>query len=280
MAPTTQNDDDDTPFDCTPDLDDDTETCPTDDEIVGLQNAHAALLATAGPNATGPYPQVATQLTNSPGVTGYYAASKRWGLAETIAALREVGEIFVRRYPTHAFGVGDISKKGGGVISGHTSHRGGVDVDLRLVRTDWMIAPTTWQQAVYSREITQELIDLLWTNTQLAVRQVFFNDPDSRGTTPWTNHDNHIHVRFHKPGTAITPPVLSQGTSRRAAVGELQRRLNFWLQATATPGLRLVVDGDFGPNTADRLTQFQTALVLDLGPAGPQTWQALSAWRW
>lgn len=267
-------------FDSTPDSEDESDM-PTDDEMAQMQREHATLLSETDLEAIGPHPEVDTLLTDRLGIHGYYSASKRWGLPETVAALGEVGEIFAQRYPGREFGVGDISKRGGGPIAGHRSHRRGVDVDLRLIRTDWAIAPTTWQDPIYSQAITQELIDLLWANAQLAVRQVFFNDPNSRGTTPWPNHDNHIHVRFHQPGTHDAPPVLSEGTALRSPVGELQRRLNLWVRANLAADATLAVDGDFGPQTAARVLQFQEASALDRdGVVGAQTWQALSAWRW
>lgn len=242
----------------------------------------AAMFAAAAPApaAPGPYPEVNTLLTDGPGVYGYYDESKRYGLAETIAALREIGAIWERRYPGRRFGVGDISKRGGGDIDGHASHEKGVDADIRLVRSDWAEQAAEYQDHEYSHDLTQELIDLFWTNSHLGVKFVFFNDPRSLGTSEWPNHDNHFHVRFYPPGDAVAPPVLRRGNDKKAANHELQRCLNFWKQATAQPGADLILDGDFGQRTFDRVSEFQTAQGIESnGVVASATWERLQGWR-
>ena len=89
---------------------------------------------------------VETQLTDGPGIFGYYSADKRWGTASTIAALYEVGRIWQLRHPTPRVGVGDISLRGGGDIEGHASHETGRDVDLRPMKNDGTEGPVTWRQ--------------------------------------------------------------------------------------------------------------------------------------
>ena len=84
---------------------------------------------------------VDTQLTDGPGIFGYYPASKRWGTASTVAALREVGRIWRLRRQMPRVGVGDISLRGGGDIEGHASHETGRDVDMRPIRNDGTEGP-------------------------------------------------------------------------------------------------------------------------------------------
>jgi len=176
--------------------------------------------------------------------------------------------------------VGDISLLGGGDISGHVSHEKGVDIDVRPLRDDWAEEGVLWTDSVYSRERTQELIDLFWANSHLAVDRIFFNDEATQGTQPWLNHDNHFHVRFRHPGQGKAPPELERGNGLAAANNELQRCLNLWKNATNHPGLDLVVDGHFGQHTYDRVQEFQTALGLGVdGIVKSSTWERLQQWR-
>lgn len=223
---------------------------------------------------------VNTQLTDAEGVYGYYDASARWGRKETVDALYEVGRILARRYPGRRYGVGDISLYGGGDIDGHASHELGVDADLRLIRKDWAESATTWESSNYSREHTQEFIDLLWANSHAVVKLIFFNDEETWGTQPYPNHDDHLHIRFFPRTGPSGPPVLSRGGGNRGANGELQRCLNFWRAATGNAGAALVVDGDFGQRTFDRLREFQSA-TAGLGASGTAdgaTWGRLPRW--
>jgi peptidoglycan hydrolase-like protein with peptidoglycan-binding domain len=232
------------------------------------------------PGAPGPYPEVNSQLTDGTGLYCYKAENARYGLAGTIAALREIAAILNRRYAGRRYGVGDISLLGGGDISGHVSHEKGVDVDVRLLRGDWAEEGVVWQDSAYSRQRTQELLDLFWTNSLLAVDKIFFNDAQTQGTQPWPNHDNHFHVRFRQPGEGEAPPVLSRDNDLTAANHELQRCLNIWKNATGQAGLDLTVDGRFGQRTYDRVREFQAALGLPLdGTVRRATWDQLQQWR-
>jgi peptidoglycan hydrolase-like protein with peptidoglycan-binding domain len=135
--------------------------------------------------------------------TGFYSyapASRRYGIPETIRALQQISAAWAAAHPTGPrVGFGDISKQGGGPISGHKSHQNGVDVDIRLMRKDGKEEPTVYQASNYSRPLTQELINLIRANGVLRVQYIFFNDPQARGVSKWPNHDNHLHVRFYAP---------------------------------------------------------------------------------
>jgi lysozyme len=216
---------------------------------------------------------VDTQLTDGPGIFGYYPASKRWGTASTVAALREVGRIWqLRRYMPRV-GVGDISLRGGGDIEGHASHETGRDVDLRPIRNDGTERPVTWGQANYSRALTQELIDIICANGVVKVKVIGFNDPGVQGCVNWVNHDNHLHVRFFFEDEAPGYPLLKFGMNSSPPVRECQRRLNNWKQMQGDTD-RLTPDGDFGQNTLQAVQDFQAAigLVVD-GKVGNETWK-------
>ena len=92
-----------------------------------------------------------------------------------------------------------MSLRGGGPISGHSSHQKGVDVDVRPMRGDGQEAPVTIFDSAYSPSLTQELVNLIRANPVLQVRTILFNDKQVSGVTSWSGHDNHLHVSFKEP---------------------------------------------------------------------------------
>lgn len=163
-----------------------------------LERAHAdavpedesLVLAAAAP--------IETQLPlPSTGLYGTHTADRRYGIKQTIDALLEIGRTFSAKHSGLRIGIGDISKRGGGPLPGHASHRRGVDVDVRILRKDRAEAPTRYQDGSYSREFTQDLVNAFRHNPVFPVKVIFFNDPDVTGVQKWPNHDNHLHVRFN-----------------------------------------------------------------------------------
>lgn len=226
--------------------------------------------------AAGPSHPVQTKLpADAPGIFAYYTPDRTWGTAETIAALVEIGRIWSLRHDRPRVGIGDISQRGGGAISGHASHRLGVDIDLRAIRKDGSEGRLLWTDALYSRALTQELVDLFHVTGKAALKLIFFNDPNIVGVQPWPNHDNHLHARFHLAGAAPVWPLLKLG-ARGAAVRELQRRLGFWLRDAGADVEAPAIDGDFGGVTDGAVRAFQAAKGLTVdGEAGRNTWSAL-----
>jgi murein endopeptidase len=149
--------------------------------------------------AAAPFPAVNTLLPAS-GV-GYYtyaaSRSKQWGRKATIDAIQAIGEAWMRDHPDPPLiGVGNISLRGGGPMPPHSSHRQGVDVDIRPMRQDGKAAPVSIKQSQYSRERTVELVKFIRGNGVLEVVTILFNDASVPGVRPWKGHDNHLHVRF------------------------------------------------------------------------------------
>jgi penicillin-insensitive murein endopeptidase/putative peptidoglycan binding protein len=139
-----------------------------------------------------------------PGGPGYYTTPgrtpKQYGLVETIRAITTIAARWEIANPGGPrIGIGDISKKGGGPLSGHASHQKGVDVDIRLVRSDGKEGPVTCQDSFYSPRLTQKLINLIHANGILKVQYIFCNDRRLKGVSCWPNHHNHLHVRFYPP---------------------------------------------------------------------------------
>lgn len=90
------------------------------------------------------------------------------------------------------FGIGNISLAGGGRFKPHDSHKDGLQVDVRPLRTDGVHVPVSYFQAGYDKHGTARLIGLFQAHP--AVLKVYFNDLSIPGVLPLKNHDNHFHV--------------------------------------------------------------------------------------
>lgn len=193
-------------------------------------------------------------VTNNRGANGEF----QFGQQSTIDACLAVGREWNVSHP-HRFSIGQISKKGGGPMPPHLSHRLGVDVDVRPMRTDGQNARVTIDDAAYDRAATTALIDMWWRKAP--VQLVLFNDPTVIGaelSRPSPGHGNHFHVRLRMRGATIR--IRDRGSD----VAELQARLG------------VIPDGRFGPVTAQAVEEFQAAhgLTPD-GVVGRDTWAAL-----
>lgn len=172
------------------------------------------------------------------GFYSYSDRSKQFGLPETILAIKAIGNMWHQAYPKGPrIGIGEISLKGGGKISGHRSHRIGLDMDMRampndgiekqilaiksyansfppqdkLSKTEYVNRYRDWLKKQkpgldfkyfpdYSQLLTQKLVNAIGVNGHLKVKNIFFNDPAIKGVSYWPNHNNHLHIRFHPPG--------------------------------------------------------------------------------
>lgn len=91
------------------------------------------------------------------------------------------------------FGVGNISLAGGAVFKKHGTHKGGLQVDVRAVRTDGRRLPVSYQQQEYDKEATAKLIGFFFSHP--SVKSVLFNDTENiPGVRAWIGHDDHFHV--------------------------------------------------------------------------------------
>jgi murein endopeptidase len=185
------------------------------DRIVRPFLAQTAPAQPSGAQPTGPvvdgkpYPEVNTPLPPSgPGFIRGHEKSRSYGLPETIQALQEIAAAWQGADPRRPpIVIGDVSPHGGSVLEfkPHKSHRIGLDIDIRLMRGDGREGPVRYQDAAYSRTLTQELVNRIINNSILPVRLIFFNDPElkSKIVRPFPGHDNHLHVRFCAPSSFI-----------------------------------------------------------------------------
>lgn len=182
----------------------------------------------------------------------------QFGQPSTIEAAKRVGEAWALTNPK-PFSIGQISKNGGGPMPPHKSHRLGIDVDVRPVRTDGQNSPVSINDSEYDRAKTTALISLWWEHAP--VQMILFNDNTviSAGLSRFFDgHHNHFHVRLRMRGATI------KSGDRGSDVKELQTKLG------------ITVDGIFGPTTENAVEEFQLehGLTPD-GVVGPKTWKAL-----
>ncbi len=123
-----------------------------------------------------------------------------WGTGAAIgqieAAARRVVELGHGRVA-----IGDIGFEHGGSIPGHTSHKRGLDVDVRPMRTDerqcqWRV---NYHWSSYDRAATRSLVKAIRATAPGHVKLIYFNDPVliREGLTRWyTGHDDHLHIRY------------------------------------------------------------------------------------
>jgi murein endopeptidase len=200
---------------------------------------------------------------------------KQFGELTTINAIARAAALWKRIHPDGpTWQVGNISKRGGGFLRPHLSHRTGCDVDFRPMRDlgRGEIGGITWRSASYSLVMTQKMVDYLYGNGVVPVRSILFNDRRLFGVVPWPGHDDHLHVRFYLPSYAGRWPTL-QYNSAGPMVRALQQRLNIWVRFSETHHSWTPVDGQFGEHVQRLLMQFQNerGLIPD-GVCGPVTW--------
>jgi conjugal transfer mating pair stabilization protein TraG len=146
-----------------------------------------------------PYPDVNTFLPREGlGYKTYSRDERRWGKASTIEALKTIAINWHTKYSDTPIYIGNISRKGGGDLPPHKSHKKGIDVDIRPIRFKNNGLPVTWKDADYDREKTGELIKLI--KDSYPIQYIFFNDPEliKRGLCTFcAGHDDHLHIRFN-----------------------------------------------------------------------------------
>ncbi len=135
------------------------------------------------------------QLTGENGNFYLYEPHDRvWGTPTVIQTIKNIA---IQLKP-HGFdiGIGDISFQAGGRMSPHGSHKRGVDVDIRPIRTDGKHVPCSITDPNYSHEKTKLLVEALHALPNLKL--ILFNDSKMKGVRFYEGHHNHLHVRFEE----------------------------------------------------------------------------------
>jgi hypothetical protein len=163
------------------------------------------------------------QLTDGPGLR-VLKPERAWGTALVTRQLRQVMAEHARRFPgAPPVWVHDISRQGGGKISGHCSHRTGQDVDIRLALRDPQAGYVDATAGTLDLERTLALIlglirscdvDMIFVDREL--QRALYAYAREQGVTrralkylfqyPYRrasgvvrhrdHHRNHMHVRF------------------------------------------------------------------------------------
>ena len=134
---------------------------------------------------------------SGPGFYAYQPEYRRWGTPTLIYGIeRAAARWNSERGGKSRIGVGDVSKSTGGYFSPHVSHRYGVDADVRPIRHDGVDGPATIYQSVYSRSGTQRVLNLMRAETPVTL--ILFNDSGTSGTTYYSGHHNHFHMRIRR----------------------------------------------------------------------------------
>ncbi|MEG4329964.1 penicillin-insensitive murein endopeptidase, partial [Microcoleus sp. herbarium5] len=192
-----------------------------------------------------------------------------YGRPEVIQAIKYVCNEWVKKYPIPRIGIGDISTAEG-PTPGHSSHDKGLDVDIALVANTDEEIPLTYYDSKYSRDRTQELVDLFYNNPILRVKTILFNDPQITGVEFWDGHDNHLHVSFLSPGIDSAPYSSDEEGDLRLVIPPMQgERVRKLQEDLANVGISVTTDGIFGTETdaAIRKLQAEQGLQID-GIAG------------
>jgi peptidoglycan hydrolase-like protein with peptidoglycan-binding domain len=123
-----------------------------------------------------------------------------WGTAAAIGQI-EAAAVNVVSQGHGRVAIGDVGFEHGGRIPGHSSHRYGLDVDVRPMRKDARQCTFggSYRLSTYDRAATRDLIRAVRESAPGHVKLIFFNDPVliKEGLTRWfTGHDDHLHIRY------------------------------------------------------------------------------------
>lgn len=133
---------------------------------------------------------------------GASGAERRWGTAETVRAVEEIGHRwFAHDRGARTIKVGDIGIKGGGFFGSHKTHHHGTSVDLRpLAKTNTDLPMAIWPRGAYDSKATEKLLRIIRDVNPGA--DIIFNDRRMIGLglcRAAPGHGDHIHVTFRGP---------------------------------------------------------------------------------
>ena len=167
-----------------------------------------------------PLAAVSTAMPASPnGAYRIHSSRLAFGVPKVIEALQWIGEEWHRRTPEIVLGIRDISRRGGGEIRPHRSHRVGLDADLSLTvrATGRLIGNPKRENSDVKRVLdydavrpyAKRFVELVETNPVLPVKRIWFFDHTLSKLIPNSStsamHYRHFHVRFCLPSGAQIP---------------------------------------------------------------------------
>lgn len=130
-----------------------------------------------------------------------------WGTSATVAQVETAARLFQQRTGLRT-SYGEASFEHGGRISGHATHRVGIDADFGLIRRDGRHCRRLgldYRDAQYDRARTRMLIKAIYDAAPGRVKLIYFNDPvliREGLVVRYPNHGHHLHVRYCEVGHA------------------------------------------------------------------------------
>ena len=118
---------------------------------------------------------------------------RMWGTWDTVASLRKAARR-VKDEMGIEIGLSDISYRTGKRMPPHKSHRKGVNVDMRPLRSDGLNQRVWIRHEKYSRERTRRLVEILREDPNVV--KILFNDRRIPGVKSHPGHHNHLHINF------------------------------------------------------------------------------------
>jgi peptidoglycan hydrolase-like protein with peptidoglycan-binding domain len=230
------------------------------DGNMNLATEQALTRAGAGNPPAATAPSSSTTGVNTPlpaSGPGFYAKPESWpdrqyGLSQTIAAVQAIGKAWLAKHPSGPrFGITDISFKGGGTMSPHASHTKGVDVDIRPMRNDGVESGTNYKDSSYSKTLTQDLVDTIRASSPMSIRTILFNGAGIKGVSPYTGHDDHMHVSFNVPsgGSGELPDAFTFETGKAPGPPRLLKSETDPPDASCYLDIKLGSEGGLKPMT-------------------------------
>ena len=126
-----------------------------------------------------------------------------WGTGAAIGHIEAAAKV-VAAAGYGRVAIGDIGLEHGGAIRGHTTHRLGLDVDVRLIRDDrkQCLYASNYKVASYDRTATRAFIKAIRASGAGHVKLIYFNDPvliKEGLVRAYAGHDDHLHIRYCEP---------------------------------------------------------------------------------
>jgi hypothetical protein len=160
----------------------------------GKVDPQGATMAALSPVALTRSPEVLVPYLEGHGLYVKSSGSKKlFGTPKTIQSLQNLAHKVAERLGA-SVGIVEISAESGGNLPPHKSHRRGVDVDIRPLRSDGKTEGVSISDAAYSRELTEALVGYLYEDPN--VQFVLFNDTQIARVQYSKGHNDHLHVRF------------------------------------------------------------------------------------
>ena len=160
----------------------------------GKVDAQGATMAALSPVALKRSPEVLVPYEVGHGLYVKSSGSKSlFGTPKTLASIQDLARKVGGELGAN-LGIVDLSYEAGGAHPDHSSHRRGVDVDIRPLRKDKTNNGVTITDTAYSRDLTKAMVGFLRADPNVDL--ILFNDTKIPGVSWAKGHDNHLHVRF------------------------------------------------------------------------------------